>query len=251
MLPKIMSEIENKLSLSGGTVTGDVVINASLVADNVKAKAELLDPSTSPTINSDTNNNQIATTGFVHSVVSDNKYVHPVSTANGNYGTSTDTVLNYEDSFLMPYITVDELGHISSASSINFTLPSASSASTDENVKQTLSTDSNYYPLLASDSIDVTSKTASAIIADGITLDPATKSLIASLFIGDLQGNADTSTKLKTARTISLTGAISGSAVFDGSANINIATTLEQPNISISTASPSGGNDGDIWFKII
>ena len=112
---------------------------------------------------------------FVHSVVSDNKYVHPVSTANGSYGTSTDTVLNYEDSFLMPYITVDELGHISSASSINFTLPSAS---TDENVKQTLSTDSNYYPLLASDSIDVTSKTASAIIADGITLDPATKSFV-------------------------------------------------------------------------
>lgn len=248
MLPKIMSEIENKLSLSGGTVTGDVVINASLVADNVKAKAELLDPSTSPTINSDTNNNQIATTMFVHSVVSDNKYVHPVSTANGSYGTSTDTVLNYEDSFLMPYITVDELGHISSASSINFTLPSAS---TDENVKQTLSTDSNYYPLLASDSIDATSKTASAIIADGITLDPATKSLIASLFVGNLQGNADTATKLETARTISLTGAVSGNAVFDGSANISIATTLEQPNISVSTASPSGGNDGDIWFKII
>lgn len=243
-----MSEIENKLSLSGGTVTGDVVINASLVADNVKAKAELLDPSTSPTTNSDTNNNQIATTMFVHSVVSDNKYVHPVSTANGSYGTSTDTVLNYEDSFLMPYITVDELGHISSASSINFTLPSAS---TDENVKQTLSTDSNYYPLLASDSIDVTSKTASAIIADGITLDPATKSLIASLFVGNLQGNADTATKLETARTISLTGAVSGNAVFDGSANISIATTLEQPNISVSTASPSGGNDGDIWFKII
>ena len=243
-----MSEIENKLSLSGGTVTGDVVINASLVADNVKAKAELLDPSTSPTTNSDTNNNQIATTMFVHSVVSDNKYVHPVSTANGSYGTSTDTVLNYEDSFLMPYITVDELGHISSASSINFTLPSAS---IDENVKQTLSTDSNYYPLLASDSIDVTSKTASAIIADGITLDPATKSLIASLFVGNLQGNADTATKLETARTISLTGAVSGNAVFDGSANISIATTLEQPNISVSTASPSGGNDGDIWFKII
>lgn len=248
MLPKIMSEIENKLSLSGGTVTGDVVINASLVADNVKAKAELLDPSTSPTINSDTNNNQIATTMFVHSVVSDNKYVHPVSTANGSYGTSTDTVLNYEDSFLMPYITVDELGHISSASSINFTLPPAS---TDENVKQTLSTDSNYYPLLASDSINATSKTASAIIADGITLDPATKSLIASLFVGNLQGNADTATKLETARTISLTGAVSGNAVFDGSANISIATTLEQPNISVSTASPSGGNDGDIWFKII
>ena len=110
---------------------------------------------------------------------------------------------------------------------------------------------SGTYPLLASDSTSATSKTASAIIVDGITLNPATKSLIASLFVGNLQGNADTATKLKTARTISLTGAVSGNAIFDGSDNINIATTLEQPNISVSTASPSGGNDGDIWFKII
>lgn len=250
MLPKIMSEIKNKLSLSGGTVTGDVTINASLIADNLKAKAELLNPSTSSTTSSDINDNQIATTGFVHSVVSNNKYVHPTSTANGNYGTSKDTILNYEDSFSVPYITVNELGHISNASSISFTLPPANEV-VDENVKQTLSTASGAYPLLASDSTSATSKTASAIIADGITLNPATKSLIASLFVGNLQGNADTATKLKTARTISLTGAVSGNAIFDGSANINIATTLEQPNISVSTASPSGGNDGDIWFKII
>lgn len=248
MLPKTMRELENKLSLSGGIVTGDVTIDASLIANQVKAKAELLSSSTSSTTDSDINDDQIATTKFVHSVVSTNKYIHPTSTAKGNYGTIKDTILEYEDSFSVPYITVDELGHITNASSVNFTLPSAT---TDENVKQTLSTAQDEYPLLASNSIDITSKTASAIIADGITLNPATKSLIASLFIGDLQGNADTSTKLKTARTISLTGAISGSAVFDGSANINIATTLEQPNISISTASPSGGNDGDIWFKII
>lgn len=248
MLPKTMRELQNKLSLSGGIVTGDVTIDASLIANQVKAKAELLSPSTSLTTDSNINDDQIATTKFVHSVVSINKYIHPTSTAKGNYGTIKDTILEYEDSFSVPYITVDELGHITNASSVNFTLPSAT---TDENVKQTLSTAQDEYPLLASNSIDITSKTASAIIADGITLNPATKSLIASLFIGDLQGNADTSTKLKTARTISLTGAISGSAVFDGSANINIATTLEQPNISISTASPSGGNDGDIWFKII
>lgn len=248
MLPKIMSEIKNKLSLSGGTVTGDVVINASLVANNVKAKAELLNPSTSPTINLDTNDNQIATTKFVHSVVSSNEYVHPVSAANGSYGTSTDATLNHSSSFSIPYITVDELGHISDASSVKITLPSAPA---DVYVRQTLSTVSNDYPLLASNSTSATSKVASAIIVDGITLNPATKSLIASLFVGNLQGNADTATKLETARTISLTGAVSGNAVFDGSTNISISTTLEQPNISVSTASPSGGANGDIWFKII
>lgn len=166
MLPKIMSEIKNKLSLSGGTVTGDVTINASLIADNLKAKAELLNPSTSSTTSSDINDNQIATTGFVHSVVSNNKYVHPTSTANGNYGTSKDTILNYEDSFSVPYITVNELGHISNASSISFTLPPANEV-VDENVKQTLSTASGAYPLLASDSTSATSKTASVAGGSG------------------------------------------------------------------------------------
>lgn len=43
---------------------------------------------------------------------------------------------------------------------------------------------------------------------------------------GNLAGNADTATKLATARTISLTGAATGSSSFDGSANASITTTL-------------------------
>ena len=68
MLPKTMRELQNKLSLSGGIVTGDVTIDASLIANQVKAKAELLSPSTSLTTDSDINDDQIATTKFVHSV---------------------------------------------------------------------------------------------------------------------------------------------------------------------------------------
>lgn len=41
----------------------------------------------------------------------------------------------------------------------------------------------------------------------------------------DITGNAATATKLVTARTIALTGAVSGSASFDGSTNISITTT--------------------------
>lgn len=41
------------------------------------------------------------------------------------------------------------------------------------------------------------------------------------------EGNAGTSTKLETTRTIKLTGAITGQASFDGSADANITTTLE------------------------
>lgn len=43
---------------------------------------------------------------------------------------------------------------------------------------------------------------------------------------GALQGNADTATKLATPRNIALTGAVTGSASFDGSANTSISTTL-------------------------
>ena len=39
-------------------------------------------------------------------------------------------------------------------------------------------------------------------------------------------GTADTATKLATARTISLTGAVTGSVSFDGSANVSIATVI-------------------------
>ena len=39
-------------------------------------------------------------------------------------------------------------------------------------------------------------------------------------------GNAATATKLSTARTLSLTGAVSGNVSFDGSANVNITTTV-------------------------
>ena len=43
---------------------------------------------------------------------------------------------------------------------------------------------------------------------------------------GNLTGNADTATKLKTARTISISGAVTGSGSFDGSANLTISTSV-------------------------
>jgi len=40
-----------------------------------------------------------------------------------------------------------------------------------------------------------------------------------------ITGNAGTATKLATARTISLTGSVTGSGSFDGSGNLSITTT--------------------------
>lgn len=72
--------------------------------------------------------------------------------------------------------------------------------------------------------------------------------------------NAGTATKLKTARTISLTGNATGSATFDGSANAAIAVTVSQASNAgtwggstkyVSTAAASGGAAGDIWFQYV
>ena len=49
--------------------------------------------------------------------------------------------------------------------------------------------------------------------------------MYAQKFVGSLGGNADTASKLQTARNIALSGAVSGSANFDGSGNITINTT--------------------------
>jgi hypothetical protein len=52
---------------------------------------------------------------------------------------------------------------------------------------------------------------------------------------GNLTGNADTATKLATARTIALTGDVSGSTTFDGSASASINVTIEANSVALGT----------------
>lgn len=60
-------------------------------------------------------------------------------------------------------------------------------------------------------------------------------------------GNASTATKLATARTISLTGSVTGSGSFDGSGNLSISTTT---NHSHSYLPLSGGTiTGSVYFS--
>lgn len=46
-----------------------------------------------------------------------------------------------------------------------------------------------------------------------------------STFTGSLNGNANTASQLQSARTISLTGDVTGSVSFNGSTNVSISTT--------------------------
>jgi len=61
--------------------------------------------------------------------------------------------------------------------------------------------------------------------------------------VGGFGGNADTATKLATARKISLTGDISGSADFDGSRNVTIEATVANNSHSHSISNIDGLQD--------
>ena len=65
--------------------------------------------------------------------------------------------------------------------------------------------------------------------------------ITAQIFIGSLQGNAATATKLQTARTISLTGDVTGSGTFDGSGNLSITATVADNSHSHSYLPLAGG----------
>lgn len=59
-------------------------------------------------------------------------------------------------------------------------------------------------------------------VASTIVERDANSEVRASAFIGNLQGNSDSTTKLATGRSIGLTGAVTGSAKFDGTEDISI-----------------------------
>nr|DAP41712.1 MAG TPA: Dec protein, OB-Fold, Decoration, VIRAL PROTEIN [Caudoviricetes sp.] len=68
--------------------------------------------------------------------------------------------------------------------------------------------------------------------------------------ISTLSGTAKSAEKLSTARTINLSGAVSGSATFDGSGNVSITTAANESYVS----SPISGlfnmavdADGNLW----
>ena len=62
--------------------------------------------------------------------------------------------------------------------------------------------------------------------------------VVNSSITASLNGNASTATKLATARTISITGAVTGSGSFDGNGNLSISTSV---NHSHSYLPLSGG----------
>lgn len=77
-------------------------------------------------------------------------------------------------------------------------------------------------------SVDISDATA-ANTSNKIIKRDASGSFSATVVSADLSGNASTASKLAAARSISLTGSVSGSASFDGSQNVSIVTESHYP----------------------
>jgi hypothetical protein len=68
--------------------------------------------------------------------------------------------------------------------------------------------------------------TANAVVKRDANGNFAAGTVTANL-VGNVDGNADTATALETARTISLTGDVTGSVSFDGTENVSITATID------------------------
>jgi hypothetical protein len=70
--------------------------------------------------------------------------------------------------------------------------------------------------------------------SSSVTFANVTADLVGNV-TGNITGNAGTATTLQNARTIQITGDVSGSASFDGSGDINITSTVQPDSVALGT----------------
>lgn len=166
----------------------------------------------------------------------------------GSYGDSGNQTPAYGGTFKVPYVTVNATGHVTGISAHTVKIPA--SDNTDTKVNQSSSTANGAYPLLASASTSPTSGAANtAIYNTGITVNPSTKTITATQFVGSLSGTAtkaNTADTLTTARTIGLSGGAVGTATsFNGGSNITIPVTSVNTDYLVLGANTLVLNGGD------
>lgn len=136
----------------------------------------------------------------------------------------------YRPVYIAPDATDKVQGDVKLSDATNSTANAASgmTAATPAAVKAVADVAGNKLDKLTSADQTVASKVTfnnSVIGNKGITVPSG------QFFTGNLNGNATTATTLQTARTIALTGRVTGSASFNGGANASIATAIAEGSI--------------------
>jgi hypothetical protein len=119
-----------------------------------------------------------------------------------NSGVTSGT---YGSNTIVPVITVDASGRITNASNVSISFPLSNTAN----------------------------------VANTLALRDANGDFAANAITANIVGNADTATALKTTRQIIVSGALTGNASFNGTADANIAVTLANSGV---TAGSYGSN---------
>ena len=137
---------------------------------------------------------------------------------------SVANVDNSNNTFIQD-LTFDEFGHVTAVSSGSVTVGDGSltvnTSGTGLSGSGTFSANQS-----TNNTITITSNATSSNNASTIVARDSSGNFSAGTITAALSGNASTATTLQTARTISLTGDVTGSVSFNGSSNVSINATV-------------------------
>ena len=142
----------------------------------------------------------------------------------GSYGLASKTAVGDGTTFNIPNITVDAKGRVTLASNSTVSVP----ATALNRVKTTPATSGIIY---------ITGKTSSEesttteVLSPNLYYDVDNNTFHAGKIAATIEGVSGTANKLSVARNINLSGDATGSAAFDGSKDVTIATTLKDSGV--------------------
>lgn len=170
---------------------------------------------------------------------------HTNSITAGTAQGSGNKTLTFGGTFTIPTITYDAQGHITGKGTTTMTLPS--NPNTDTKVTQTGTTTDNYRPIVFGEQNGTTIDNFEATTTNQVYtskkfyVQPSSGLLVATTFKGTLNGNASTTTKLQTARSINGTS-------FDGTKDITTTNWGNTRNITIGNKTkPVNGSIDVSW----
>ena len=145
-----------------------------------------------------------------------------------------DSTLNVDGSTtLQDTLTVNGNATLNNPVQINSTLDATGAVTLDSTLEVTGSTTLNG----AVDINNTLNVDSTSTFNDDVQVnaDLNVTGMITGNVTGEITGNAASATKLKTARTISLSGDVVGSVSFDGTQNVDIAATIQPNSVALGT----------------